>query len=288
MKSLFKRVVLVVLLFALTLPAMSSEGTHVVFIHGLGSSRDVWNNMVALLTDPNELTVLTDNVLQCDYSENTSTVGPFIESFNNWPIKSLAAKVWLQIRQFKNQHGNPKLSFVVHSMGGLILRTMVDENFLSDADISRVVTLNTPHYGQDNLSSNTQTRQMQFGSEFIWNLANSKNTISPSKVYCVAGTYDGCVSYWSAALNGCDVAYVNKSHAFGIPLIADPVCECADGNKDTVYRLVVNYLTNGTKMRTGVLPPQQDEGSILMQVVDGKGNAVPFDTHRIVEKITSA
>lgn len=261
---------------------IASPGTHVVFIHGLGSSANVWNNMEYIMTD--ELMVMPDNVLKCDYSENTSTA---FGGISNWEIEYLAAKVFLQIHAFKQQHDNPKLCFVVHSMGGLILRTMVDKGYLSDNEIERVVTLNTPHYGQDNLSTNTQTKQMQFGSTFIWNLANAKKTISSSKIYCVAGTWDGCVSYWSAALNGCDIAYVNKSHAFGIPFITDPVCACADGGLDVVYRLVVGFLINNAKMRTGVNAPQSDEGSILLQIVDGKGKPVPFGNHQIVDSIWS-
>ena len=276
------RIAMIVFCVSVSLNAIASSGTHVVFIHGLGSSANVWNNMEYIMTD--NLTVMPDNVLKCDYSENTSTA---FGGISNWEIEYLAAKVFLQIHAFKQQHDNPKLCFVVHSMGGLILRTMVDKGYLSDADIDRVVTLNTPHYGQDNLSTNTQTKQMQFGSTFIWNLANAKRTISSSKIYCVAGTWDGCVSYWAAALNGSDIAYVNKSHAFGIPFITDPVCACADGGLDVVYRLVVSFLINGVKMRTGVNPPQSDEGSILLQVVDGKGKAVQFDSHKIVESMTS-
>ena len=270
-------------------PTAMFAADHIVFIHGyqvwdgkilgyqLTNGRaDTWDRMVDVMSNPVYGTpfISSDKVLVVQHGISSDS------------IDEVAKDVWNQIKQgFPDGTRPSKMDFVVHSMGGLVLRSMVDQNLLSDSRIGRVVTLATPHYGT-RWSGSTQKNQMQFGSDFIWKLANSDRKIDPSKILCVVGTEDGTVDEWSAALNDCaTVRYVAKDHtaAFdfrgaGVGILGNNgICYCAEGRNDVVYRLVTEFLASGI-VSHGATRGNVDGGAILFQIVDGKNHPVAYNS----------
>ena len=260
---------LLAILLMVLLPLASFSADHIVFIHGWQGSRNTWAHMVELLTTGVPAYIQESNVLCVDYSNRSG----------DWPIKILAADVSNQIRA-RFGSNLPKMDFVVHSMGGLVLRAMVDEGYLPETLIGRVVTLGTPHFGQK-FQFSQQTRDMGFASSYVWELAHAKTKISKNKILCVVGTRDGIVDQWSAALNNpyecAAVRYVPKDHtSAGDYIWGDALCECGDGRRDVVYRLVTDFLSSGT-IAVGSTSGTDNLGAILYQVVDGRDKPIAYN-----------
>ena len=122
---------------------LADEGRAIVFIHGINSDASVWEPMVELFVE-NGL-VAADRCLAVDYSGKTSlignggTSGKILEAIHSWgvpligfnaPLDDIAKEKHEEIEKFRGQIGCRKLCFVVHSMGGLVLRNMVKLGYL--------------------------------------------------------------------------------------------------------------------------------------------------------------
>ena len=233
-------------------PLMLSAANHIVFIHGFqwqsvlrkfGSRHtdvaSTWDNMTNLMSNASLGTpfLSREKMLVVDFK-----TGEHNPVSTDMPIELLAHIVMNQIKagfpDGTTLENVGKIDFVVHSMGGLVLRSMVAQGLISDSQIGRVVTLGTPHFGVT-WSGSVQEDEMHYGSEFIWNLANASKKISRDKVLCVVGTADRTVYEYSAALNEqeCkDVRYVNKDHTDAVSADSNAICECSKGRNDVVYR----------------------------------------------------
>ena len=282
MKTLKKLMLLAVLALA---PTAIFAADHIVFIHGYqltGGRADTWDRMVDFMTNSVYGTpfVAADKVLVVQHGDL------------NCQIEEVARDVWDQIeRGFPDGTHPAKMDFVVHSMGGLVLRSMVEQNKLSDSRIDRVVTLATPHFGQ-RMHASPQQCDQEYGSEFIWKLATTSKKISAGKVLCVVGTKDRVVEEWSAALEDKDcfsVRYVKKDHTafIGGNFYNDAICFCQDKRDDVVYRLVTDFLSSGTVV-AGSGTSTENEGAVLFQVVDGRGKPVAYDSANFVSNVKQA
>lgn len=181
MKELVR--ILLVVMSALGASLLAHGDEQMVFIHGYDSGPEVWDTMVGLM---DEWGYSRENVTVCDYQSQSK----------NTSIEDLASSVYWESIDPLLRVGKTELLFVVHSMGGLLLRSMVDQGLLSEDYVESVVSLAVPHYGAALPGVDMQTRQMKRGSSFIWNLANTKRKIQPSKVLSVScGTQDEVVDY---------------------------------------------------------------------------------------------
>lgn len=277
--KLLRSIAVLFLTSMLALAGWSEEGTHIVFIHGLGDNpTQCWSAMVGEMVTAGF--VKRENCLLIDYSEQTHQY----PHWNNTPIEDVAVDVALEVFKFWTEHGRPQLNFVVHSMGGLVLRSMVSQKMFSEMFIGRVVTLATPHYGQDCWSIAKQVDEMDYGSEFMWNLANAEVRISSSKVLSIVGNGDRVVDYYAAALNGSPVVYVAKSHCNTYTENDPAITQCSDGRNDIVLKNIYNFFGSGV---TGpsLAPVRNDVGAMLLQVVDGKGKPVEYKNPTIVKEV---
>lgn len=282
--KVIKRIVAFMLLSSLSLVGLAAEDRHIVFIHGLSDNGTLWDEMTNLMVRTGF--VKRENAVVIDYRDNTSK---FPWGGGNTPIEDIGDIVNRQIEGHYFRQGRERPSkhdFIVHSMGGLVLRSMVDTFRIRRNQIGRVVTLATPHYGQDCTSVNTQVNQMDYGSVFMWNLANSE-FINGSDVLSVVGVGDRVVDYYAAALNGTHVAYVNKSHcaSSNADETAPAICKCGDGELDIVYRLICAFIGSGTVLNGDRTVPADNSGAILMQIVDAKMNPVVYSSKNIVKSI---
>jgi len=282
-----KMVVAFGVMLALSLPTIADDTSlsdrHIVFIHGLSDSGALWDEMKYILTD--DLFVLWDHVVVADYHGSTGKI--LRGGGGSTPIENVGDIVMSQIMDHYDGNLPNKLDFVVHSMGGLVLRSMVATGRISKERVGRVVTLATPHYGQDCPSLTYQFDQMDYGSVFMWNLANA-DFIDGNNVLSVVGVGDKVVDYYAAALNGTSVRYVNKSHCgskLGLWESAPGICGCSGGSLDIVCRMVCQFLSKGVAISGDSSVPQQDTGAFLAQIVDGKGKAVPFSSDAIVRQV---
>lgn len=264
------------LLAALVVAGFAHAADHIVFIHGwqmFGGGSSTWDRMVQLMVTPE-----TTGGAEFRRREQLHVA---VHGDDSRGIETIAGEVYKQIENgFPDGTKVPagaQMDFVVHSMGGLVLRSMVKQRLLEPSQIGRVVTLATPHYGQK-FKLTQQQKDMSFGSEFIWDLANADRKIPAYRVLCLAGTSDDVVKEWSAALEDKDctaVRYVDKIHSslFG----KRAICHCLDGHADPVYRLVTGFLGSGA-VSGGGLSGVDSTGSVLFRVIDASGNPVPYST----------
>ena len=280
---MLKRIIRLALVCSLVFVAVHSTlARPLVFIHGMGGSEGTWTRFRALAAGR---ICNDDEILPVDYSRMTGTTG----AGNS--IDEIANIVANRVRLFLNSRPEgmcESADFVVHSMGGLVLREMVARGYISDAMIHRVVMLATPNYGQDQYGRSQQSAQMSYGSTYMWELANEANQISPLKVLCQIGTADALVRQFSAILEDADARYViGKDHTSfmeetigKLPGVAvNGICYCDGGVDDPVFQLTESFLRSGSAASTsaGVRTfSTLDEGGILLQVVDKDKKPVAY------------
>ena len=266
---------LALLLVALTAVSAAAK-TPVLFLHGWSGDSGIWTDLRRLLKAHGGY--MDSELRATDY---------WID--DNTPIEDYAGNIAATIIQYCKDRRVSQVDVVAHSMGGLVVREILRAHPEASGKIRRVVTLGTPHYGQ-NQSWGNSAEQMTYGSHFLFKLAraweNGEGVKLPSNRFlCVIGDRgdgsDGLVNCWSAALNGAGQVYVKKKHSTAIKHAvywADAIYECADRN-DPVYRAVASFLGTGSLSSAGTsgfLSAPARGGGIFFQVVDQEGNPVRY------------
>jgi len=138
----------------------------VILIHGITGNPESWANLETILKEDG-LEVYSFKYDQ-DYS-NLSDLSDF-----NVPLEDIAN---INLVDFLAEKGiNGQFNIIAHSMGGLISRCYI----INHPDkVKRLILLDTPNYGADpygivgvvsSIFSTKQVEELDFGSEFIWNL----------------------------------------------------------------------------------------------------------------------
>jgi len=242
--------------------AILSIANPIVWLHGWNSDGSLWENLQAQMVQ--SVSASTDDFLTLSYY--SGGLGFTTAS----PIEEVAQAVSREIMNFyEERNDGVPIDVVAHSMGGLVFRSMIAQQCFADNSIlDRYITLGTPHYGQ-NVDYSYQAQQMKYGSNFLWHLGEAwhfdgkrwpgENTL------CIAGItdfilesntssgsyWDGLVHAWSAALGGdVPVRYVYRSHSASLESVfyasAPALCSCVDGENDAVFRLICNFLDDGS------------------------------------------
>ena len=206
-----------VALVAISLAIPSFARRPLVFLHGWNSSGSIWTEMKKLLK--NNMGYSDDDMHAFSYYNN------YFGYSKSTPIQTVAEGVAREIAEIYVESGDTPVDIVAHSMGGLIVRTMLAYDLIDPKCIGRFVSIAVPHYGQnvDNDLGGYQSGQMKYGSLFLWNLADSwhfRGKTIPDTL-CIAGIdqkvnesmWDGLVHCWSAALGDTPVRYVLKCHS---------------------------------------------------------------------------
>lgn len=250
-------------LLALAAAACIVCGAHanpIVWLHGWNSDGSLWEDLQSRM-------VKSAGASSADFLA-PSYYGGGLGFSTDSPIEEVAAAVARRIQDFHDACGE-RVDVVCHSMGGLVFRSLIAQECLVDPSVvRRYVTLGTPHYGQ-NADASYQAQQMKYGSIFLWRLGEAWHfnglAWPAADTLCIAGItdmhvggdsvngsyWDGLVHAWSAALGG-DVPtrYVYRSHSSALSVWpyakAEGLCSVPDGSKDAVFRLIRDFLAEGS------------------------------------------
>lgn len=158
----------------------------VLLIHGVVCNRGVWRPMARAL--------------------RAHGLGP-IAAVNLEPplghIGSHAESVAREIRQLRRVCGGARVAIVAHSMGGLVARDVL--RVLGPNDISRIVTLGSPHHGSllARALPGLPFREMEPGSRWLADLNAGQEGHFQVPITCIYSAHDNMVRpTWSAALEG--------------------------------------------------------------------------------------
>lgn len=281
----------------------AQERNPVVFIHGHASDGDIWNDMARLMASSEPGWDAAD-LLQLSYYEGPRTTGT--------PIEEVAEYVAQKIEDHYSARGNKPVDIVSHSLGGILVRTMLANRLLSKEKIRRWIAIASPHYGQGETLT-FQARQTYYGSRFLWGLAEAwtdpAKSLADEQVLCIAGIAnngshgdEGLVKYWSAALGNTPIRYVDRGHGFffnrGRPYIyrcwganekPDAETEEDDDERDAVFQLVNTFLTGdgrGVPSQSnpsfvdngGIGTPSTPHGALFLRVVDSTLEGISYDS----------
>ncbi|MBQ9432022.1 MAG: alpha/beta fold hydrolase [Kiritimatiellae bacterium] len=273
------------LLLLSVLPAITVSANPVVFLHGWNSNGSIWDAMSELLVS--DAGYSADDFLKLNYYSSNNSSSPCSTSSG---INDVAAFVAGEVIDFFQSRGGRSVDIVAHSMGGLVARSMLANGYIETNCVRRLVAIATPHYGQA-ATITFQAQQMKYGSKFLWDLAEDwhfKGNVF-DEVLCVAGVasktsgsyWDGLVHSWSAALGDTPCRYVDCYHASTFSILGSVIYACKKGTKDPVYKLVKNFLTEGTVLDqtecyediSGVVT---NHGGLFYQVVRNGGTPVAY------------
>ena len=283
-KTAMKRIP--VLLTCLLLAFASFARNPIVFLHGYKSNGTIWSDMETLLRS------------DVGYASNALWPYSYYNSYFGYststPIEQVAIGVAKEITELSQNRGQP-IDLVCHSMGGLIVRAMLTYNLIDRKYIGKLITLATPHYGQ-NMNVDKQSGQMKYGSKFLWDLAEAWHFQGKKieQTLCISGIggktsgsyWDGLVHCWSAALgDNTPCRYVKAVHSSTQEWYMDDNAIYRCSNTSTpVYRLVKEFLVNGN-----VLPQYTSfgvsdsaystilsQGGIFFQIVNTSGYAISY------------
>ena len=248
------------LLFSTVLfAAVLSPANPIVWLHGWSSDGTLWKDLQDQMVK--KAYASTNDFLTLSYY--SGGLGFTTDS----PIEEVAQAVARTIVNFyEDRNDGVPIDVVAHSMGGLIFRSMIaQECFVDNSILHRYITLGTPHYGQ-NADYSYQAKQMTYGSNFLWHLGEAWHFDGKrwpgEKTLCIAGLtnipiwgttssgsyWDALVHGWSASLGGdVPIRYVYRSHSSALFYAsAYALCSCVDGENDAVFRLIRNFLDDGS------------------------------------------
>ena len=234
----------------------------IVWLHGWSSDGTLWKDLQAQMVKKTYATT-NDFLTLSYYSGSDGGLGLTTDT----PIEEVAQGVAREIMNFYEvRNDGMPIDVVAHSMGGLVFRSMIAQQcFVDNSILDRYITLGTPHYGQ-NADYSYQAKQMTYGSNFLWHLGEAWHFDGRrwpgEKTLCIAGLtnipiwgetssgsyWDALVHGWSAALGGdVPVRYVYRSHSSALVYAsASALCSCVDGEDDAVFRMICNFLDDGS------------------------------------------
>ncbi|MEZ4927942.1 MAG: T9SS type A sorting domain-containing protein [Saprospiraceae bacterium] len=116
---------------------LNIKPTPVVLLHGeYSSSAQSWESLYTALVDGGWS---PDYIISPDYNNSVS----FTESSNL--VEGYIDQALYKIRTLNDDFGN-KISLVGHGMGGLVIKNYLNNNS-DQKNTSRIITINTPHFG---------------------------------------------------------------------------------------------------------------------------------------------
>lgn len=299
-------------------PLDCSGKVPVVFLHGYGGDASTWADFVR---EFGAAGYGADDMLVFQYSESSDdSTGAAagltaLGGDSDTPIQTIAdqvanrVRVWLRrragIADVDETHDAELAApdYICHSMGGLVFRCLCADH---PELVRRCVDLGTPHFGQ-NISSDLtgyQTRQMKYGSSFLWSLAEDwffHGKGCREMIFIVgAGTsnklidndvvWDSLVCAFSATLltqsDGSDYArrtfFVNRVHSSVLtPLYENEGLPALGGGQDDpVFRLAFGYLNDSHYFAGGQVPSWEqvmsDDGASSTRVEKVLGKVLGY------------
>lgn len=273
-------------------PLDCSGRVPVVFLHGYGGDATTWTDFVREFRSAG---YGADDLLVFQYAESSDDSSGAAAGLtalggnSDTPIQTIAGQVAKKVRVWLRRRAGfadddathdaelPAADFICHSMGGLVFRRLCADH--PDL-VRRCVDLGTPHFGQNISSSLTgfQTQQMNYGSSFLWSLAEDwffRGRGCRDMIFIVgAGTsnrlvdhdvvWDSLVCAFSATLltqaDGEEFArrtfFVNRVHSSVLtPLYENAGLPVLDGGQnDPVFRLAYGYLNDSHYFANGQVP----------------------------------
>ena len=155
----------------------------VLLIHGVVCNRGIWRPLARVL--------------------RAHGFGP-IAAVNLEPplgnIGSHAEYVAQEIRQLRRDCGGARVAVIAHSMGGLVARDIL--RLLGPDDISRIITLGSPHHGSwwARALPGLACRQMEPGSCWLTNLNAAQEGRFPVAVTCIYSLNDNLIMPSTSAI----------------------------------------------------------------------------------------
>lgn len=109
------------------------------------------------------------------------------------PIDAYTPLLRTTLEELRSSDPLAPIDVVTHSMGGLVLRRVLEQSPELGSRLRRIVTLGTPHQGTPIsrvLPSGPEVRQMARGSDFLRRLADFRSTAPGAEVTSVGSTLD--------------------------------------------------------------------------------------------------
>jgi pimeloyl-ACP methyl ester carboxylesterase len=163
------------------LPAKGNAGPAaipVLLVHGYICNHRVWDDMARALLESGHPVLAMD-------------LEPLFTSIDDY-----AAMIERAVDTLLYQTGSTKLALVGHSMGGLAIRAWLRANNATrQAQVSRIITLGTPHQGTQiaNASATTNGAQMLWHSPWLAELASSETSVQRALMHIVLTRQDHVV-----------------------------------------------------------------------------------------------
>ena len=259
----------------------------VVFLHGYMGDADTWSDFTKYFKASG---YGSDDLLVFQYYEDSDSPSgadaglTALGCDTDTPIETVAARVAANVRIWlRRRAGIPEMDssrdgelpapdYICHSMGGLVFRVLYAE---TPELAHRCVTLGTPHFGQSiSLSAaGYQTKQMKFGSSFLWKLAEDwrwRGKGCPDMIF-VAGTAESKdYGYWDGLVYACSasplnlsdsdfwnrVLYVNRIHSTVLSVLHSGKKALTEisGTEDVMLKIAYGYLNDAFYFKDGERP----------------------------------
>lgn len=249
----------------------------IILIHGFGDSKLGWGFTKSLF-EKDGWTVKYFTYPSLGLSDWKVPLENIASDLN----KTLAS--WDQDLQI-NERG---VIIIAHSMGGLISRYfMAHPELFSYADkVNKLVTLGTPNYGVaaallgDIVPGATQVNQMQFGSDFLWNLHHDWSEADiKADILNIAGAqnhykapHDGLILLSSATLKnlGQTPVFTDQNHALGMIFMLK--------SDHPSFRIIRSFLGDVALQANDDKVDHLKEGMLMIRLFDPEGNPVKVRT----------
>ncbi len=104
------------------------------------------------------------------------------------PIDTMGDRLAMRIEEIVRMTGEPQITLIAHSMGGLIARAYLRTH--GNARVKKLITIGSPHHGTYHayLASGTNGRQMRPGNPWLTVLAKTRVTVPFTSIYSVHDT----------------------------------------------------------------------------------------------------
>lgn len=257
-------------------PSATSTSKVLLFLHGWMGRATTWEQMLTWFQEE------TDQ----SYSEYW-TFGYNSSRSINSNAKDLADLI-------KKNANDAQIDIVAHSMGGLVSRSMIEQNS-GDVYINKLITLGTPHHGSnlaalrnylgllvatDNIANyviynyiSQGFKNLYTNSSYITDMMKIEKP--PLPYYLIAAT---STPQWNFFINGDDDGVVGVLSALGVPGAITPTSTFSMPNKEAhtkmpnytpIYEQVVTYLKDGNQFDDyAITTLRYEDNSNWEQIID--------------------